>query len=219
MNIRMCKIEFETDIEILEKDLKKIRGYLGTEFIEFTLLHNHEGKKLRYNYPLIQYKFIKGKFCMIGINEGVDTLIQLSPKLNIFQLDYKTINIIKKNIEMWEEEIKTDTGFKIYQFETPYFALNQKNYKIFSTITNKEEKKKFLDKILTGNILSFLTGIGIWIDSRITVDLFFERINMIDFKDKKMLGIRGEFALNAKLPSYIGLGKSVALGNGSIKRR
>ncbi len=219
MNIRMCKIEFETDNEMLEKDLKKIRGYLGNKFSDYTLLHNHQEEGFRYRYPLIQYKFIKKKFCMIGINEGVDTLLKILPSIEDFELDYKKLNIVKKHIEMWEEEIKVDTGFKIYQFETPYFALNQKNYKLFKESKSSGEKKEMLDKILVGNILSFFKSFDFWTDKRINADIFFERIKIIEFKEQNMIGIKGEFALNAKLPSYIGLGKSVALGNGSIKRR
>jgi hypothetical protein len=72
MNIRMYKIELETDIEIKKEVLKKIRGYLGNTFIEKPLLHNHNENGIVYSNPLIQYKFIDGKFSMISINDGVE---------------------------------------------------------------------------------------------------------------------------------------------------
>lgn len=219
MNIKLCKLEFETDIKIKEEDLKKIRGFIGRTFIEHTLLHNHEEDKLRYSYPLIQYKFVKNKFFILGINEGAETLMAISSKLTFFDLLDKKLSITKKNIELWEEEIKLETGFKIYQFETPYFAFNQKNYNLYKSLESEEEKKKLIDKILVGNILSFLKGLGIWVDKKIVADMFFERIEIVEFKEQKVLGLKGEFAFNGILPNYIGLGKSVSLGNGTIRKR
>jgi hypothetical protein len=214
----MCKIEFETDINIRKEDLKKIRGYLGNTFREKTLLHNHNENGVVYSYPLIQYKFIDGKFSMIGINDGVDTLMSIISKINVFELDYKSVKVIKKNIEVWEDEVKVGKSFKIYRFKTPYFALNQKNFKVYKKLDTFEDKKEFLDRIMVGNILSFLKGIGIWCEDKISVDLFLDNVKLLEFKNQKVVGIRGEFASNIYLPKYIGLGKSTALGNGVVAR-
>ncbi|MBN1468828.1 MAG: hypothetical protein JXM74_08720 [Fusobacteriaceae bacterium] len=216
MNIKLCKIDFETDQLIKKDELKKIRGFLGNKFIDKTLIHNHIEEGMRYSYPLIQYKFLKDKFFIIGINEGADTLLSIVSQIDCFKIEEKIVNITKKNIEIWEEEIKLGTGYKIYKFSTPYFALNQKNFNIYNKLENKMEKKLFLNKILVGNILSFLKGVGIWADKEIICDIFFEDIKIINFKEQKMVGIKGEFAFNGVLPNFIGLGKSVSLGNGII---
>ncbi len=101
-----------------------------------------------------------------------------------------------------------------YRFETLWMALNENNYRNYVK-SNQSEKEKLLKKVLTGNILSFYKGINYWTKQEILLKTRLEE-HKTQFKDKTMLAFRGSFVCNAILPDYIGLGKAVSRGFGTI---
>ena len=80
-----------------------------------------------------------------------------------------------------------------------------------SVIQNK------LQKILVSNMISFFKSIGHQEKERMMVNLQLEAPQLAGFKDQKLWTFKGGFVSNVKLPDYIGLGKSVARGFGTIK--
>ena len=96
-------------------------------------------------------------------------------------------------------------------------GLSQSNYKKYKELVDENEKRKFLAKILTGNILSFAKGVDWWIEEKIIVMPELEEIT-VNFKGNKMLAFKGHFYANIYLPEHIGLGKSTSRGFGTIKR-
>jgi hypothetical protein len=56
-----------------------------------------------------------------------------------------------------------------------------------------------------------------FVSSKITVNTQLKEIT-IKFKGKEIIGFLGNFQVNFYLPDYIGLGKSVSRGFGTIKR-
>ena len=79
------------------------------------------------------------------------------------------------------------------------------------------ERLAFLERILTGNILSFAKGIGIHFEQQITCSISeILRTDIIEYKNIKMTSFNLLFKSNVSLPDNIGLGKGVSLGNGTI---
>ena len=75
--VRVLKLDFDTKVPA--QDISKFRGAVieKTERAKI-LFHNHIGEnQFRYDYPLIQYKSIKGKACMICIDEGTEEVNSL----------------------------------------------------------------------------------------------------------------------------------------------
>jgi hypothetical protein len=107
----------------------------------------------------------------------------------------------------------------MYEFLSPWMALNQKNYSTFIKLNTFEEKKALLKRILIGNILSMAKYLGCHLepDQRIQSDLNFRQLRTT-LKGKSMLGFEGTFKTNFHLPDYSALGKSVSRGYGCIKK-
>ena len=80
--IHTVTIQFP-EIALATRDAHKLRGYFGRLFEEHSpLLHNHlEGGKLRYAYPLVQYKVLDQIPTLIGLEEGARLLIELFLKI------------------------------------------------------------------------------------------------------------------------------------------
>lgn len=215
MKIKSSYLVLKTDKPIRESP-SKLRGYLGTRFKEYPLLHNHlEEAGFLYTYPLIQYKVIGGQACILGIEEGSQVIKEISDQIDNLILGSKVYSVEEKILYQKESEIRDSTKTQ-YNFISPWLALNPKNYGIFSNIDNWKDKKIFLNNILIGNILSMCKGLGIIVNKKIYVHSYLEE-EMVDFKGIPMNGFKGEFTVNFQIPDFFGLGKGVSQGFGTVK--
>ena len=174
-------------------------------------------KKLIYSYPKIQYKIIDGTPMIVGVNEGTEILKKIySDTLDLIFLGNAVYKVVEKQIVEKEDEFDRTRTLKQYQFLTPWLALNQKNYEKYNSI-NKKEQTMLLHRILIGNILSMAKALEYVVIGEIKVKI---RVRPFDVrqKDVSMFGFDGEFKVNFNLPDYIGVGKSVSRGFGTVKQ-
>lgn len=177
-----------------------------------------EGGKLRYAYPLVQYKVLDQIPTLVGLEEGAQLLIELFLKIRELQLRGKTFPVMSKHIKSQTYEIGVADDLYQYRFLTLWMALNQNNYQSFQQADEKDQKV-MLQRIAIGNILSMLKGLNIFLseEERILMKLNLKP-KSTQFKDQNMLAFEGEFTTNVLLPDNVGLGKAVSRGFGSIKR-
>jgi hypothetical protein len=100
-----------------------------------------------------------------------------------------------------------------------WLALNEENYKRYKEIKETEEKKRFLEKILCGNILSMAKGLEWQVNKEIRCrisDIRKER--WMAYKKVKLWSLDAEFESNVSLPVYAGLGKGASKGYGVVSR-
>ncbi|MCH8069074.1 MAG: hypothetical protein IID16_07415 [Candidatus Marinimicrobia bacterium] len=85
INIDRLILNFQ-NLRMKTFDIPKFRGYLASEYKNYTLIHNHlENGRLRYAYPLIQFKVIDSQPTIVGIGEGIEILKNVF--LDIGELD------------------------------------------------------------------------------------------------------------------------------------
>jgi len=104
-----------------------------------------------------------------------------------------------------------------YDFATPWLPLNEANYSAFKDCS-PEKQKTFLEKILVGNTLSCLKGLGIFVDYRVESFLVSFRSFYVKAHGNPFEAFTARFFLNVDLPDFIGLGKSVSKGFCTIRR-
>jgi len=217
MQIPITYIVFP-EIQLHQHYGHKLRGFFGNLFKDKSpLLHNHyDDGKLRYKYPLVQYKVVNSVPMLVGIAEGSELLSELFTKIDLLNLYDIKIRVYEKNIkrEIYSPEIYSSM-FKRYIFKSLWMALNQKNYAIYKKITFGPKITLMLKKILIGNILSFFKGIGYTATKEIDL-LPLVIPKKTKFKNKDMEAFIGDFYTNVALPDFIGLGKSVSRGFGTI---
>lgn len=216
MKINTSYLLLKTD-RYISCDASKLRGYIGNQFIEYPILHNHYNKeKYHYGYPLIQYKVINGQAVILGINEGVEVLKDISSSIKKLKMDkYYSVN----EKVFYEKEVNVSISRKEYQYQfmTPWIGLNTENYKKFIKIKNWKDKKIFLNKIIIGNILSMCKGLGIIVNRQLRVKSYLNE-KTVQYKSVNMKGFTGEFTANFRMPTLFGLGKGVSQGFGTVKR-
>jgi hypothetical protein len=217
--IRVLKICFEQ--EIPSREIPRLRGAIiektGRDKI---LFHNHIGEAgLRYSYPLIQYKVIGRKGCLICIDEGTDEIhaflgqrnwdIQLGEQKITLTID----SLLANNfiLDVWEKHFTYSIS--------KWLAFNEENYKKYGELKTLTDQIIFLEKVLTGNILSFAKGVGYNVEKNITVKIQkIQRDYFIKYKGTGLQTFDLSFQTNFSLPEYIGLGKGVSTGNGVIQQ-
>ena len=73
---------------------------------------------------------------------------------------------------------------------------------------------------MTANIISFAKGIGWDVDQQIKVDITtIHNSRPVNFKRQKVMAFDLDFTMNVALPDYVGLGKGVSLGFGTVKNK
>ncbi len=207
------------DLRLSPRDGHKLRGYFSRQFGEVSdLWHNHraDGRPI-YRYPLVQYKVIGGKPTVTGLGEGAQLLIQHFLKVERLDLGGLELPVHSKQVKSGEVELGVKGALHRYRFANPWFALNQENFRRYKALPERE-RKGMLQRLLTGHILAFFKGVGYWEEERVMVELLELQAVQAKFKEQPMVMFKGGFVTNARLPEYIGLGKSVARGFGAVKR-
>ena len=194
----------------------KLRGYFANKFGEYVLIHHHLNNKLLYKSPLIQYKILNGKPFVLGVNEGADILQRIHADIDYLKIGYKEYQIKEKKIVFKTDDFGSINNSNNYFFITPWLALNEENYRRYVAI-DPRKKKQLLSKILIGNILSMSKGLGYTVTDELKADVNVREVTT-RLKGVPMIGFMGKFSVNFEIPDYLGIGKSVSRGFGTVKK-
>ncbi|MCI0493530.1 hypothetical protein L0Z72_00875 [candidate division KSB1 bacterium] len=206
------------DEKFFRRDVPKLRGYFASKFPEYIELHHHiEAKKYVYSYPLVQYKVIDDKPTIVGIGDGAEILKQIYNQVNEMTIGDVTIPIHEKKIVVNEADFGLTEELHFYRFLSPWLGLNQKNYKLFQENSDPEFRFDLLNRVLIGNMISLSKALGYTVPGRILVSAD-TRLRLIKLKGVDMSGFTGFFAANFLLPDFIGIGKSVSRGFGTVQQ-
>jgi hypothetical protein len=212
-------VQFAADIDGWE--IPAFRGAVikktGEQHITF---HNHiNDKEVIYRYPVIQYKRIGRNPALICVDFGVDEVHHFFNNRNLdieisgrkLSLGVKNLQMNQFNLQVWE---KTFT-----MHISQWLALNQENHAKYMATADELSRLALLESILKGNILSFAKGIGWDIDREISLRIdTIEKVRPVTFKEQKVLAFDVTFRTNVFLPDYLGLGKGVSLGFGTVRQ-
>ena len=196
-----------------------MRGFLGKLHKDDPLVHHHmDDEGLQYSYPFVQCKIIEGDAYIVGINMGCEIVRTLFETLEILTLGTETYRIIDRSVQFNGDGFKELNQCLKYTFLTPWLALNEKNYNKYQRYGSLAARKKMLERILIGNILSMSKGLGYTVSLPINARILKLKEVNTSLKGNPMLGFLGEFEVNFDIPDYLGIGKSVSRGFGTVKK-
>lgn len=214
LNILIFKLEKSL---IDRRDIPKLRGFIADKYPQYVELHNHiENRGYKYGYPVIQYKVIDKTPALIAINEACSLLMKVSFELKNINIGSKEIDINEKEYVIKKEKLGISEDLIDYDFISPWMALNQDNYKKYLSF-DKAEKENLLKRILIGNVLSMSKSLSYSVEEEIKTQLDLEPCK-VNFKNQTMIAFKGKFKINFHIPDYLGLGKSVSRGFGTVRK-
>jgi hypothetical protein len=210
-------IQFDNEIE--SKALPYFRGAVIASLVKKDILfHNHENDKLRYSYPLIQYKCIHRKAAVMGIGKGIEVISQLltSGDFN-YQIGNETVEMRIEAVNAYDNDILLTENADCHYRLRSWLPLNSENYKLYQESESMVEHIQILERVLIGNILSFLKGIGIFLEEQIAVHITeITGQRAVTYKGVRLMAFDIEFKTNIQLPQYIGIGKHASVGCGVL---
>ena len=209
--IDICYSELEID-SINKFSAPKLRGFLGYLFINDPEFHHHS--EASFHYPLIQYKIINNSPCILGLQEYSDVVFKKISQLEHIVLPHEKVRIQSVKMDMVISDIKEEEHQ--YRFLSPWLALNQENYSRYRKL-DWNDKKRLLEGVFIGNILSALKGLKVFVNFRILAEIQNLRQFTTFAHDNQFVGFRAHIRTNIRLPQYIGIGKSVSKGFGTIE--
>ena len=216
--MRISTYVFDATISVAE--IPYLRGNMIRLSDGNPLFHNHRDGKFMYTYPLIQNKRIDNHAAVVGIDQGARVLADMfqPEKKYTFQIGRRQVetgikDIITRNVEL---SCSPEGEERTYMISN-WLPLNSDNYRTYLSTDTLVERINMLERILSGNILSFAKGMGVFFEKPISCRLLnLSAMKMIRSKGIDLMSFNAEFRSNVCLPEYIGLGKSVSKGCGVI---
>ena len=218
--IKILAVRFNNTI--LREEIPMFRGAI-LNAIEHSdvLFHNHQEEGgLRYSYPLIQYKRINQKAAIVCLEQGADVIGQFFSACNFdVSLGDRQVTLEVESVKAEQHLVQIWDGEFAYHIRR-WLPLNQDNYEAYCKEESLAERCALLERLLTANILSFAKGVGMHFDEQVVA-----KITQLDdprtqyYKGVRLLSFDAEFKTNVSLPDYIGLGKGVSLGMGTVVRK
>lgn len=212
-------IQFDNEIE--SKALPYFRGAVIASLEKKDILfHNHDDDKLRYSYPLIQYKRIHRKAAVMGIGKGIEVISQLLTARDFnYQIGNEKVEMHIEAVNAYDNEIALADNVTYHYRLLNWLPLNSSNYSQYQNSESLVERIQILERVLIGNILSFLKGIDIHLEEHLDLhitDITGQRA--VTYKKVKLMAFDIEFKANIQLPQYIGIGKNASIGCGVLTK-
>ena len=211
-SIKICRVKLNVADQNYISAVK-LRGFLGSLFVDDAEFHHHSERS--YHYPLIQYKRVNRELMILGLQEYAGVLMNKMSIVDSISTGRGSFKVDSQEISLSTWQVRNTSC--CYDFASPWIPLNEANYSTFKDL-GEEKQKAFLEKILVGNTLSCLKGLGIFVDYRVESYLVSFRSYTVRAHGNPFEAFSTRFFLNVDLPDFIGLGKSVSKGFGTIRR-
>lgn len=219
MTIDILRIIFNNRIQFHEVSL--FRGAVIHSLKDKPILfHNHSGDSLRYGYPLIQYKSINNRAAIVCVGEGAEEVWQFFEDSQFdLHIGYRVEQMSVSQLSHEDFSITFDDIAANSYHISHWLPLNEDNYKTYLQTKSLTKRITLLERLLTGNILSMLKGIGIHADRRITVSIqAIMPTRPTTYKKVKLMMFDVSFTTNIQLPDYVGLGRHTSVGYGMVTK-
>ena len=215
--IKVLYIRFQN--ELRPDEIEMFRGAVLSKLQQSAsiLFHNHLGDSFRYSYPLIQYKSLKRKAAIICLEEGTEAVGELFSAGDFcFRIGDRVVRMTIESVKATQVLVQLWESMFVYRL-IRWLPFNEENYRAYQAIEGLAERYAFLEKKLVGNILSFAKGMGIYFEQQVVCKIISsEDPYLITYKGVRLMAFNICFKSNLSLPTAIGLGKGVSLGNGIL---
>lgn len=217
MEIKTMSVVFKNRLSFREVPL--LRGaLLHLADGDTTLFHDHLGDKLRYKYPLVQYRESGGHASVFCLGDGaaaMENLLGAASSAEV-RIGRRVEKLLVASETRRNDELVLSDVFHEYTIRR-YLPLNQENYARYKTLDSIVDRYQMIEKCLVGNVLSFAKSMGMFFDQQIEVKILdVANTHEYVYKKVRMLGFDLKFNTNVSLPRHIALGKGVSIGFGEI---
>ncbi|MFW9996923.1 MAG: CRISPR-associated endonuclease Cas6 [Candidatus Odinarchaeota archaeon] len=217
--VQRLLVEFDLGRRVSGKP-SQLRGNFAKPHYSIHFHHYSPHWHERRGYPLIQYKFIGGRPCILGLNEAVLPLKSACEQQETLELGDTRYPVLGRKFVQDAVNFGTDGSFHRYRFGSPWFALNSQNHGKYKSCSTIAQKRELLTGILAGNLKAMSKAFSYWIIDDLKPDLTDLDVEPVTIymKSLELLGFTGIFRVNFLIPDYFGVGKSTSKGYGWVHK-
>ncbi len=218
--IEITEYRLRLSRELQPAEATQLRGFFGTAFPDEVLLHHHEVEGgLRYDYPRVQFKVLERVARLIGSGEGGEVVERLWREVDQARIGNEELPVLESSLLRRRERLGESDRVLTYRFVSPWIGLNQENHRRYCGMSDDTGRGELLSRILIGNCLSLAKTFGHRVAARLEADVSQLRETTARLKGVPMIAFRGSFRVNFHLPAWLGIGKSVSRGFGTVEPR
>ena len=214
-NIKTVVAKFFTDKPV-RKTPYQVKGVFIRNFKNESIVPMLDGSKRdKFLYPRVQVKILDEQIYLIGINEGVLPVLEISEKIEKLDFGNITFQIQDRDISQFDNEFISSTQLINYKFITPWVALNNLTGKKYRNL-EESDKHSYLTKLAGHNIIFIAKELNLDLEKEIYIKLELSSLVAQKVDEKNWGSFKGTFKTNCILPNYIGLGNGITRGLGTI---
>jgi hypothetical protein len=216
MILRMYTVTLEPE-QPLRFSVEDLRAFFTAGLAEYGALHEADRARFIHRYPVILCRQVKGDLMATGISQGADCLFRCTRDATHTGAGESTCRIISRDPAIRPEPFGITDTVSTYEFLTPWLALNQQHAKKFYELKGKPERDAFMHKLLTTQLATLAKSLDCALPSPVTCEAKVRfRVDRIDREN--VMVFLGKFRTSLRIPDYLGIGRSVSQGFGTIKR-
>jgi len=214
-NIQSVVVRVITDKPV-RKTPYQVKGVFMRQYPDEPIIPMLDGSyRDRFLYPRVQVKILNEQIYIIGVHEGVDSVMSLVEKFDTFDFGNITFEVQDCDVEKAQEQFVPSSRLVRYRFITPWVALNHMTGGKYRFLTN-QEKPSYLNRLLGQNIIFLAKEVGVNIEDSIFTKVKVTSLFPRPVDENKWGAFMGEFKTNFVLPNYIGIGNGITRGFGTV---
>jgi len=214
--VDMTVARYAVDARLGPEHARWLRGAFAGA-VDRVEVHQHGVDGLVYRHPLVRFDVSTGRPVVAGLAEGALVLRSVRPLAEIrLGPGVHVVTGFQRTDE--RPRIGPTSVAARYGFRSPYLALNQDNHEAWNR-GSVADRRRLLERVVVGNLLSLSKAVGLHVGARLRAEVDLEPDGRHVLKPGvELLGFRGTFRVNFRIPDLWGLGKSSSRGFGTVAR-
>jgi Cas6b C-terminal domain/Cas6b N-terminal domain len=194
-----------------------LRGAVAQRFPGNSLFHQHEGERVVYRYPQVQYRWDRHGPMMVGLGEGARFLAGVEWSGLELRVGDQYLTIRDAVCDFRRHVVGPSPRLLRYHFVSPWLPLSQENYQRYRSL-NATERIAERDRLAVAGILIGLRGFGVDFPGRLYAAFEQQHSHPCHYKGIELCGFRGELLANVDVPDGFAIGRAVSHGYGWLCR-
>jgi hypothetical protein len=194
-----------------------LRGAIADRFPDNPLFHQHDGQRVIYRYPQVQYRWDHEGPVLVGLGEGARFLSAVGWAGMELRIGDRPLTVRDAVCTYYRHEIRPSPGLLRYRLVTPWLPFSQENYRRYQSLRAAEQVAE-RDRLAVAGLLIALRGFGVEFPGRLFAAFESSGAGQCRYKGVNLLGFRGRLLANVDLPDGFAFGRAVSHGYGWVCR-
>jgi hypothetical protein len=194
-----------------------LRGAVAALFPGNPLLHQHDGGKVIYRHPLVQYRWDRDGPTLFAIGHAARFLAGIDWVGRHLRIGEQCVTIRDAVCAFRRHTIRPAERLLRYRFMAPWLPFNQENHRRYQSLpfAGREAER---DRLAVAGLLIALRGCGVDFPGRLYAAFECRAAQPCRYKGVALVGFRGRLLANVDLPDGFALGRAVSHGYGWLCR-